>query len=151
MKRALVCLGLVALAACRGGGEERRVITSTAAPAPIGPYSQAVLAGGTLYLSGQLGIDPATGELVPGGIEWETRKALENCRAILREAGFDLADVVQVQAMLEDMDDFAAFNRIYAEFFPRHPPARATFEVGDLPRNARVEIVMTAVKGQRGK
>lgn len=145
MKKLLVCSCLLVLAACRGGGE-RRVITSTAAPKPIGPYSQAIQAGHTLYLSGQLGLDPATGELVLGGIEREARKALENCRAILREAGFDLEEVVQVQVLLEDMDDYAAFNRVYAEFFPRHPPARAAFEVSDLPRNARVEIVMTAVK-----
>lgn len=133
------------LLACNGGGE-RRVITSTAAPKAIGPYSQAVAAGSFVFVSGQLGIDPATGELVPGGIERETRKALQNCRSILAAASLDLDDVVQVQVLLEDIDDYAAMNRVYAEFFPRDPPARAAFEVGDLPRNARVEILMTAAR-----
>lgn len=133
------------LLACNGGGE-RRVITSTAAPQAIGPYSQAVAAGNFVFVSGQLGIDPATGELVPGGIERETRKALQNCRSILAAASLDLDDVVQVQVLLEDIDDYAAMNRVYAEFFPRDPPARAAFEVGDLPRNGRVEILMTAAR-----
>lgn len=135
----------LALGGCDAKGS-RRTIETSAAPKPIGPYSQAVQVGDTLYLSGQLGIDPATGELALGGIERETRKALDNCRAILAAAGFDLADVVQVQVFLEDMDDFPAMNRVYAEYFPRNPPARATLEVADLPRNARVEILMTAVK-----
>lgn len=145
MTKILLAVATLTLAAC-DGADQRRVITSSAAPKAIGPYSQAIQVGHTLYLSGQLGLDPATGELVPGGIERETRKALENCRNILKAAGLDLADVVQVQVFLEDMDDYAAMNRVYAEFFPRDPPARAAFEVADLPRNARVEILMTAVK-----
>lgn len=144
MKQGLAAVFALTLLACNGGGE-RRVITSTAAPKAIGPYSQAIHAGTTVYLSGQLGIDPATGDLVPGGIERETRKALQNCRSILQAADLDLEDVVQVQVYLEDIDDYAAMNRVYAEFFPLDPPARAAFEVGDLPRNARVEILMTAV------
>ncbi len=144
MTRAFAALFALTLLGCNGGSHHR-VITSSGAPKAIGPYSQAIQAGNTIYLSGQLGFDPATGELVPGGIERETRKALQNCRSILRSAGLDLENVVQVQIFLEDMDDYEAMNRVYAEFFPRDPPARATFEVGDLPRNARVEILMTAV------
>lgn len=144
MRHAFATLLAVTFLGCNAS-PHRRVITTTAAPKAIGPYSQAVQAGSAVYLSGQLGIDPATGELVLGGIERETRKALENCRSILQAAGLGLDDVVQVQVFLEDMDDYEAMNRVYAEFFPRHPPARAAFEVGDLPRNARVEILMTAV------
>jgi len=144
MRGAFAALLALTLLGCNGGSQ-RRVISTTAAPKAIGPYSQAVQAGGIVYLSGQLGIDPATGELVFGGIERETRKALQNCQSILKAAGLDLKDVVQVQVFLEDMDDYEAMNRVYAEFFPANPPARATFEVSDLPRNARVEILMTAV------
>ena len=141
LRAVAVPLALIVVALTLGSCAERgarRTIQTSAAPKPIGPYSQAVQAGTTLYLSGQLGIDPATGELVLGGIERETRKALDNCRAILAAAGFDLEDVVQVQVFLEDMDDFGAMNRVYAEYFPRHPPARAAFEVADLPRNRRL-------------
>lgn len=136
-------LMLLLAAGCRPAHE---VVTTKNAPAAIGPYSQAVRAGNTLYLSGQLGLEPATGALAPGGVAPQTRRALENCKAVLAAAGFTMADVVQVQVFLEDIDDYAAMNAVYAGYFPDRPPARAAFEVGELPRNAKVEILMVAMK-----
>jgi 2-iminobutanoate/2-iminopropanoate deaminase len=138
---ALACL----LAACSRG--DREMITAApGAPPAIGPYSQAVRVSNTLYLAGQIGIDPETGAFAPGGIGPQTRRALENCRAVLEAAGFTLADVVQAQVFLEDIDDFADMNEVYATFFPQAPPARATVEVAELPRGARVEVMLTAVR-----
>jgi 2-iminobutanoate/2-iminopropanoate deaminase len=125
----------------------RTVVSTDAAPAAIGPYSQAVLVGDQLFLSGQIGIDPATGEMVPGGVEPETRQVLSNATAVLAAAGFGTADVVQCTVFLADLDDYAAVNRIYGEVFADAPPARAAVEVARLPRDARVEIMMIAVRG----
>jgi 2-iminobutanoate/2-iminopropanoate deaminase len=136
---------LLVLAACSRGGREA-ITTAPGAPPAIGPYSQAVRVGNTLYLAGQIGIDPGTGAFAPGGIGPQTRQALDNCRAVLEAAGFSLADVVQAQVFLEDIDDFAVMNEVYATFFPQVPPARATVEVAELPRGARVEIMLTAVR-----
>lgn len=122
---------------------DRVVVSTPKAPAAIGPYSQAVRSGDMLFLSGQLGLNPATGELVPG-VAAQTRRALENCRAVLDAAGFSLADVVQAQVLLTDMADFAAMNEVYAGFFPAEPPARAAFAVAALPKGGLVEIVLTA-------
>jgi len=138
---AVACL----LAACSRGGRES-ITAAAGAPPAIGPYSQAVRVGDTLYLAGQIGVDPTTGAFAPGGIGPQTRQALENCRAVLAAAGFNLADVVQAQVFLEDIDDFAAMNEVYAAFFPQAPPARATVEVAELPRSAKVEIMLTAVR-----
>lgn len=121
-------------------------IATAGAPRAIGPYSQAFRAGDTLYLAGQLGLDPETRELVPGGIEAETRRTLENLKAVLAAAGFSLAEVVQAQVFLTDLGDFEAMNRVYAEYFPRQPPARATVEVAGLARGARIEIALVAVR-----
>lgn len=123
---------------------QRRVISTPNAPAALAAYSQGLLVGDTLYLAGQIGLDPATRELVPGGIGPETRRALENCRAVLEAAGFTLADVVQSQVFLADIGDFAAMNEVYVTFFPKDPPPRAALAVGALPRGARVEVVLTA-------
>lgn len=130
-----------------GPAEARVVVETNGAPEAIGPYSQAIQAGNTLYLAGQLGLDPATGELVEGGIEAETRRALQNLGAVLGEAGFDFDDVVQSQVFLADLDEFGAMNEVYASFFGDRPPARATVEVARLPRDARVEIQLIAVRG----
>jgi 2-iminobutanoate/2-iminopropanoate deaminase len=130
-------------------GPARAIIATDAAPAAIGPYSQAVLVGGQLFLSGQIGLDPVTGEMVAGGVEAEARQVLANARAVLRAAGFTTADVVQCTVFLADMNDYAAVNRIYAETFAEKPPARAAVEVARLPRDARVEIMMTAIRGER--
>lgn len=157
MHRCLVTLGIllpVLVVSCQGqppaverAGEDRRVIETAGAPEAIGPYSQAVQVGGVLYLAGQLGMDPGSGELVQGGIESETRQALENLGAVLREAGFDFDDVVQSQVFLADLDEFQAMNAVYAEYFGEAPPARATVEAARLPRDARVEIMLTAAQG----
>ncbi|HEX9942542.1 MAG TPA: Rid family detoxifying hydrolase [Thermoanaerobaculia bacterium] len=152
MKRIVLLLSLPLLAGCVSVSEtrtpapvERRAISTDRAPAAIASYSQAVLVGDTPYLSGQVGIDPATGQLVSGGLQAEARRTLDNCKAILEAAGFRLADVVQVQVFLADVGDYAAFNEVYATyFFPSPAPARAAVAVAALPRGARVEVLMTA-------
>lgn len=131
----------------RGGG--RQVIRPAHFPDTGLPYSPGILVGDTLYLSGQLGRDPATAKLVPGGIEAETRQTLANLREVLRAAGMDFPDVVSVTVFITSFDDFAAFNRVYREHFPENPPARATVQVAALNLGARVEIQMTAVRSQR--
>lgn len=117
-----------------------RTIHSDEAPAAIGPYSQAVVHGGLAYCSGQIGMEPSTGILVEGGVEAETRRALENLRAVLEAAGAGLEGALRVTVYLADMNDYAAVNAIYAEFFDAAKPARAAVEVSRLPRDARVEI-----------
>jgi 2-iminobutanoate/2-iminopropanoate deaminase len=126
--------------------EHTQVIVTDNAPKAIGPYSQAVRAGDTLYVSGQLAIDPATGEIVKGGIEAETHQALQNLKAVLEAAGYSLENVVSCQVFLSDMDHFTAMNKVYAGYFPRQPPARATVEVAELPKDARIEISAVAVR-----
>jgi len=126
--------------------EHAQVIVTDNAPKAIGPYSQAVRAGDTLYVSGQLAIDPATGEIVKGGIEAETHQALQNLKAVLEAAGYSLENVVSCQVFLSDMDHFTAMNKVYAGYFPRQPPARATVEVAELPKDARIEISAIAVR-----
>lgn len=116
------------------------VVRSDRAPAPVAAYSQAIRAGEFLYLSGQIALDPSTGQLVPGGIEAETRRVLDNLGAVLEAGGATLADVVKVTVYLTDMLDFAAFNAVYVTYFPDQPPARATVAVVGLPRGVRVEI-----------
>ena len=118
----------------------RRVIQTTQAPGAIGPYSQAIVVEPFLFTAGQVGLDPETKKLVPGGIEAETRQALQNVRAIVEAAGGRLDDVVKTTVFLATMEDFAAMNRVYAEFFPQRPPARSTVAVAGLPVGARVEI-----------
>ncbi len=134
---------------CATAPAAREVIASDKAPTAIGPYSQAVRLDDTVWLSGQIGIDPATGQLVPGGVEAETRQVLENCKAVLAAAGLTLADVVQAQVFLADMADYARVNAIYATYFPAAPPARAAVQVAALPRGARVEILLTAAREGR--
>ena len=123
----------------------KRIITAQNAPAAVGPYSQAVEANGTLYISGQLPVNPATGTM-PESIEEQTRQSLANVNAILTEAGYSFADVVKTTVYLAHMEDFAAMNGVYAEFFTAPYPARAAFEVACLPKNALVEIECIAVK-----
>lgn len=122
----------------------RRAVVSTAAPAPIGPYSQAIRAGEQLYLCGQIGTDPRTGELA-SGIEAQTRQALANLAAVLAADRLGLADVVSVTVYLVDLGEFATMNAVYAEAFPAPAPARATVGVAALPKGARVEISAIAV------
>ena len=116
------------------------------APAAIGPYSQAIEAGNTIYVSGQLPIDPATGAFAGEDIAAQTRQSLTNIKAILAEAGADMSNVVKTTVLLADMADFAAMNAVYAEFFTAPFPARAAFQAAALPKNAKVEIECVAVK-----
>ena len=119
-------------------------VATSGAPRAIGPYSQALRAGGFLFTAGQVGFDPATGELVDGGIGEQTRQVLQNIRAILEAGGSVLAQVVKTTVFLVDMADFAAMNEVYAEAFGTHRPARSTVAVAALPRGARVEIEAVA-------
>lgn len=123
----------------------KRTIQTDAAPVAIGPYSQAVAAGGFLFVSGQLPIDPATGAFVPGGAAEQTAQCLANITAILRAAGAEISQVVKTTVYLADIADFAAMNDAYAEVFGEAAPARAAFEVAALPKDARVEIEAIAV------
>ena len=116
------------------------------APAAIGPYSQAIQAGNTIYVSGQLPIDPATGAFAGNDIAAQTRQSLTNIKSILNAAGADMCDVVKTTVLLADIADFAAMNAVYAEFFAAPYPARAAFQVACLPKNALVEIECVAVK-----
>lgn len=116
------------------------------APAAIGPYSQAVQAGNMLFVSGQIPIDPATGEFAGSDITTQTNQSLTNVRNILAAAGYGLNDVVKTTVLLADIADFAAMNAVYAEYFSENKPARACFAVKDLPRGALVEIEAIAVK-----
>jgi 2-iminobutanoate/2-iminopropanoate deaminase len=117
-----------------------RAVSTERAPAAIGPYSQAVLSDGFLFLSGQIPLDPATGELITGDIEQQTRRVLDNLGAVLAAAGGGFEHLVKTTIYLTDLNDFATVNRVYAERFASNPPARATVQVAALPRGARVEI-----------
>jgi len=119
---------------------KRRVVATDSAPRAIGPYSQAVVAGGFLFCSGQIPLDPESGILVSGTVADETRRVLENLRAVLAAAGLGLDAVVRTTVYLTDLADFPVVNQVYAEFFPAPSPARSTVQVAALPRQARVEI-----------
>lgn len=124
----------------------RRSIATEQAPAAIGPYSQGVQVGNLVFTAGQAAVDPATGQLVAGNIEEQTRQTLRNLQAILEAAGCSMADVVKTTVFLTDINDFQAMNRVYAEFFPVAPPARSTVQVSALPLGARIEIEAIAFK-----
>ncbi|MBO5128920.1 MAG: RidA family protein [Oscillospiraceae bacterium] len=121
-------------------------VNTTNAPAAIGPYSQAIQAGNTIYVSGQLPIDPATGAFAGDEIKAQTRQSLTNIKNILAEAGTDMSAVVKTTVLLANIADFAAMNEVYAEFFSAPYPARAAFQVACLPKNALIEIECVAVK-----
>ncbi len=125
----------------------RKIVESPNAPRAIGPYSQAVEARGarTLWLSGQIPLDPATGELVPGDVAAQTARVMENLRAVLAAGGAGFEHVVRCTIYLADLADFAQVNEVYGRWFPKDPPARATVQVAALPRGARVEIDAVAV------
>lgn len=123
----------------------KKVIATPDAPAAVGPYSQAVEANGTLYISGQLPIDPATGAFAGDDIKAQTRQSLTNIRSILEAAGADMSKVVKTTVLLKDIADFGAMNEVYAEFFTAPYPARAAFQVAALPKDALVEIECVAV------
>eukprot|EP00599_Poterioochromonas_sp_BG-1_P002382 CAMPEP_0173148512 /NCGR_PEP_ID=MMETSP1105-20130129/9756_1 /TAXON_ID=2985 /ORGANISM="Ochromonas sp., Strain BG-1" /LENGTH=124 /DNA_ID=CAMNT_0014063165 /DNA_START=23 /DNA_END=393 /DNA_ORIENTATION=+ len=118
----------------------RQIVSTPHAPAAIGPYSQAVTANGTVYVSGCIGLDPATKTLVPGGVGAQARRALENLKAVVEASGSDLSKVVKCTVLLADMSYFAEINGIYAEYFHTNPPARTTFAVSGLPLGALFEL-----------
>lgn len=124
----------------------KRIIQTNNAPAAIGPYSQAVEINGTLYVSGQIPLDPATMKVVEGGIQEQTQQVLKNIGAILNEAGYDYKDVVKSTCLLSNMADFKAMNEVYGTFYSGDAPARAAFAVKDLPLGVLVEIETVAVK-----
>jgi len=124
---------------------DKKVITSEKAPKAIGPYSVAIRTGDLVFTSGQLGLDPQTGSLVPGGIEAETRQALTNLQHVLANSGSTLEAVVKTTVFLKDMADFPKMNAIYAEFFTKNPPARSTVQVAALPKSGLVEIEAIAI------
>ncbi len=123
----------------------KKSVLTEQAPKPIGPYSQAIHAGAFIFASGQAGLDPATGELVSGGVEAETRQTLTNIKNVLEAAGSGMQYVVKTTVFLLDMGDFPKMNAIYAEFFPQNPPARSTVAVVALPKAAHVEIEAIAI------
>jgi len=124
---------------------EKDVIVAEKAPKAIGPYSAGIRANGFVYTAGQLGMNPETGELVPGGIEAETRQALKNLDSVLEAGGASLESVVKTTVFLRDMKDFAAMNGVYAEFFKGKPPARSAIQAAALPRGGAVEIEAVAL------
>ena len=125
----------------------KRIIKTEDAPKAIGPYSQAVVAGGFVFASGQIPTDPATGQFVEGGVSEQTRQVLRNLSKVLEAAGTGLERVVKTTVFLADMNDFAAMNEVYARFFGENPPARSTVQAARLPRDARVEIDVIALAG----
>jgi 2-iminobutanoate/2-iminopropanoate deaminase len=124
----------------------RRAISTASAPTAVGPYSQAIATEDLVFCSGQVGLDPATGTLVEGGLEAQAERALANLAAVLDAAGCTFDDVVKTTCFLIDIDGFAAFNSVYARFMPDPPPARSTFAVAALPKAASVEIEAIAVR-----
>jgi len=125
----------------------KEILLSDKAPRPIGPYSQGLLVGSLLFTSGQIGLDPETGDLVSPQVSEQTRKALDNLAQVLKSRGRSLRDVVKTTVYLTDMKDFPELNKVYGEFFREQPPARTTVGVSSLPRNAKVEIEAIAWAG----
>jgi reactive intermediate/imine deaminase len=142
---ALLALAFL-VGASAAGAQEQQVITAPGAPPGL-PFSSAVRVGSLLFLSGQIGVKPGTLELVPGGIEAETRQTLENIKAVLEFAGSSLARVVKCTVFLGDMQNYAAMNRVYASYFPTDPPARSTFGANGLALGAALEIECIALVG----
>jgi endoribonuclease L-PSP len=124
----------------------KEVIYTETAPKPLGPYSQAVKAGNMLFVSGQIPIDPKTGEVVKGGIKEQTRQVLENIKAVLEAAGYTLNDVTMAFVFLADMNMFPEYNEVYAQYFKEKPPARVTVQAARLPRDVLIEIAVIAVR-----
>ncbi|XP_066480159.1 2-iminobutanoate/2-iminopropanoate deaminase [Tiliqua scincoides] len=125
----------------------KKIISTAMAPAAMAPYSQAVLVDRTMYIAGQLGVDPLSGELVPGGAKEQAQQALQNIGEILKAAGCDTRNVVKTTVLMIDMKDFADINEVYKQFFQCNFPARAAYQVVALPKGARVEIEAVAVQG----
>ena len=127
---------------------DKLVIKTDAAPEPIGPYSQAIVSGDFVFCSGQIALDPETGSLVANGIEQETRRVMDNLKAVLAESGCTMDNVVKTTIYLSDMNDFPRVNEVYGEYFTDLPPARGTVQVARLPKDAHVEIECIAVRNK---
>jgi 2-iminobutanoate/2-iminopropanoate deaminase len=127
---------------------EKKVVFTEKAPKPIGPYSQAIIAGNLIFTAGQIPIDPATNQVVQGDIKEQTRRVLENLRAILESVGATFDDVVKVTIYMKDLNEFSAMNEVYSEYFKNSPPARTTVEVSRLPRDVKIEIDLIAIVKQ---
>ncbi|KAM8810514.1 2-iminobutanoate/2-iminopropanoate deaminase [Eudromia elegans] len=125
----------------------RKIIASVKAPAPLGPYSQAVLVDRTMYIAGQIGLEPSSGQLVSGGVKEEAKQALKNIGEILKAAGCDYRNVVKTTILMADMKDFNDINDVYRQFFTTNFPARAAYQVAALPKGAQVEIEAVAIQG----
>ena len=125
---------------------KRQIVATDAAPKAVGPYSQAVWAGDLLFCAGQIPLEPATGNIVPGGISEQATRVLENIHGLLQSQGLDFNNVVKSTVFLSDMNNFAAMNEVYARFFTKEPPARSTVQVARLPKDALVEIEVVATR-----
>jgi 2-iminobutanoate/2-iminopropanoate deaminase len=123
----------------------REIVSTEHGPKAIGPYSQAVKANGFVFVSGQVALQPATGQLIEGGIAQQTERVLENLRGIVEASGSSMHKAVKVTVFLKDMNDFAAMNEVYARYFPSAPPARSIVEVAQLPKDVRIEIDLIAL------
>lgn len=149
MRPALALLAAAALfaapvALAQSGAE---VIATPNSPAAIGPYSQAIRVGNTLYLAGQIALDPATNQMIADrSIEAETRRVLDNLKAVVEAAGFRMSDIVSTTVFMADLNEFGRMNAIYATYFPTNPPARATVQAARLPRDVRIEIAAIAAR-----
>lgn len=124
----------------------KKIVRTELAPAPIGPYSQAVLSNGTLYVSGQIPLDPESGQLITGDIRKETERVMESISHILKAAGMDFSNVVKCSIFIKDMNSFGEINEVYGQYFQENPPARETVEVSKLPKGVNIEISCIAVK-----
>ena len=145
MIKKILFMGAVLFTACESESNGlKKVIATDQAPKAIGPYSQAILVDGTLYLAGQIALDPSSGKLVEGGIEVQTRRVMQNLNAVLDAAGYRFDDVVQTQVFLSNLNHYKAMNSVYATYFDESPPARAVVEAARIPRDALVEIMMVA-------
>jgi len=144
MSRPLLWLPILLLAACASTG--RRAVSTDQAPQAIGPYSQAIDTGRYVFLSGQIPLDPATGQMIAGDIRAQTERVLRNLEAVLAAAGLRMEHVVKTTVFLVDLNEFTAMNEVYARYFPKSPPARATVQVAALPKGARVEIEAVAAR-----
>ena len=145
MIKKILFMGTVLFTACESESDGlKKVIATDQAPKAIGPYSQAILVDGTLYLAGQIALDPSSGKLVEGGIEVQTHRVMQNLNAVLDAAGYQFDDVVQTQVFLSNLNHYKAMNSVYATYFEERPPARAVVEAARIPRDALVEIMMVA-------
>ncbi len=127
---------------------DRRVVSTPQAPAAIGPYSQAIHSGNLIFCAGQAALDPATGKLIEGGVQEQTRRVLQNLSVVLQAAGSSMSQIVKTTVFMVNLDDFKAMNEVYAQFFPSAPPARSTVQVSRLPAGALVEIEAIAVANE---